>query len=181
MAKHVTGATANHTADVSVGKNPARPLPAEGSDRASINKRKAFALAAALIVIAATVAVAWTVYSPAPSNHSTQNIDIAKPVVEPNDSAPNNNESASTDVTSTTETNETTGPSTSSTPATTPSADPADNNISASTGEAGTNTPSQQNNPSSPAHADSKTPDQANTESSKHDSSKAPDNDIKAG
>lgn len=179
MAKHVTETTASQTANVSAGNNPAQPLPAEGSDHAAINKRKAFA--AALIVIAATVAVAWTVCSPAPSNPSAQNTDSIKPAAEPSGSAINNNESASTDAASTVETSAPAAPSTSNAPVTTLAPDPADNTIDASTGEAGTSTPSQQNNPSSPANTDNITPGQANTESGKHDSSKAPDNDIKAG
>lgn len=181
MAKHSTETTTSQTANVSAGNNPAQPLPAEGSDHAGINKRKAFAFAAALIVIAATVAVAWTVCSPAPSNPSTQNTDSIKPAAEPNDSTISNNESASADVASTVETSAPAAPSTSNAPVTTLAPDPADNTIDASTGEAGTSTPGQQNNPSSPANADNITPGQASTENSKHDSSKAPDNDIKAG
>lgn len=181
MAKHGTETTTSQTANVSAGNNPAQPLPAEGSDHAGINKRKAFAFAAALIVVAAAVAVAWTVCSPAPSNPSTQNADNVKPAAEPNDSAISNNESASADATSTAETSEPAAPSTSSAAVTTLAPDPADNTIDASTGEAGTSTPSQQHNPSAPANADNITPGQANTESGKHDSSKAPDNDIKAG
>lgn len=181
MAKHVTEAKASQAANVSAGKNPVQPLPAEGSDRAGINKRKAIAFAAALIVIAVTVVIAWTVYSPAPSKPSAQNTDSIKPAAEPSDSAINNNESASTDATSTVETSAPAASSTSNAPVTTLAPDPADNTIDASTGEAGTSTPDQQNNSSSSANADNITPDQANTESGKRDSSKAPDNDIKAG